>query len=85
MSWVKPAAHNSSCTTYGFTPEEIHFGFTNPSHNDLFQSWPDVSNPKNYMQKIVPIAEKHRQQARNNQVKNAKRILTFRNKNKIQK
>ena len=79
------AAHNSSCTTYGYTPEELHFGFTNPSHNDLFQSWPDVSNPENYMQKIVPIAEKHRQKARQNQIKNAKRLLTFRNKNKVQK
>ena len=38
--------------TFKLFNQNLNFGFTNPSHNDLFQSWPDVSNPENYMQKI---------------------------------
>ena len=79
------AAHNSSCTTFGYTPEKLHFGFTNPIHTDLFQIWPNSSDPSEYMNQIVPLAERKRQIAKQNQQKNAKRFLTYKNQKRVQK
>jgi hypothetical protein len=36
------ASHNKSTSVYGYAPEQLHFGFTNPVHTDLFQIWPNV-------------------------------------------
>ena len=78
-------AHNSSCSIYGFSPEELHFGFTNPSFSDLFQVWPDTSDPSLYAEKIIPIAEENRRKSRELQEHNAKRQLTYRNKSRVEK
>ena len=79
------SAHNSSCSTYGFTPEELHFGFSNPSFQELFQVWPDTSDHTDYVNKIIPIAEEKRRKSKEIQQQNAKRQLTYRNKTRVDK
>ena len=75
------ASHNKSTSVYGFAPELLHFGFTNPSPNDLFQLWPNSSDPQEYMDKIVPPAIEARKIAREKQAKALKSKITYRNAN----
>ena len=74
-----PAAHNKSVTIYGTPPEQLHFGFTNPAPNDIFQIWPDCSSTQDYVDKIIPLAEQARLKARKIQVSENKRTSTYKN------
>ena len=73
------SSHNKSTSVYGFSPEELHFGFTNPSPNDLFQLWPSCNTQQEYMDQIVPKAVAARKLARERQEKAMKQKLTYRN------
>jgi len=75
------SSHNKSTSVYGFAPEQLHFGFTNPSPTDLFQLWPNSNDQTEYMNKIVPAAEQARAKARERQDKAMKSKLTYRNQN----
>jgi hypothetical protein len=79
------SAHNKSTSVYGYEPEALHFGFTNPSPNELFQLWPNSENPHEYITHIVPIAEKARQDTFNKRQKAMASQLTYRNKDKSSK
>jgi hypothetical protein len=74
------SSHNKSTSVYGFAPEELHFGFSNPTHADLFQLWPDCQNQEMYMEKILPSAIEARKIARERQEKAVKDKITYRNK-----
>jgi hypothetical protein len=39
-------SHNRSASVYGFSPEELSFGFKNPTSTDLVQLWPDADTPE---------------------------------------
>ena len=73
------ASHNKSTSVYGFAPEELHFGVSNPAPHDLFQLWPNCTNPEEYMALILPKAMKARQTARERQEKAMKQKITYRN------
>jgi hypothetical protein len=73
------ASHNKSTSVYGFAPEEIHFGFTNPAPNELFQLWPNSATQEEYMALIVPKAEQARKKAREKQQQAVKDKITYRN------
>jgi hypothetical protein len=57
-------SHNKSTSVYGFTPEYLHFGFSNPAPNDLVQIWPNISTQEEYVQKILKHVESDRKSAR---------------------
>ena len=78
-------SHNSSTNCNGFTPEELHFGFSNPNNADLLQIWPQFNNTQEYMEKIIPIAQKHRETALNKAKQNLNKSITYRNKNRREK
>ena len=79
------SAHNKSVNIFGYAPEALHFGFSNPAPNDLFQIWPDVNDPKEYAEKIIPIAIKNRAQAREHQISHSDRQITYKNKDRNDK
>jgi hypothetical protein len=45
------SSHNSSSSTYGFSPEELHVGFRNPKTADLVQFWSNTKSPEQYAKK----------------------------------
>jgi len=49
------------------------FAFQIPNQNDLFQFWPGTRFHSNYMEKIIPLAEKNRQLALNRGEKRERR------------
>jgi hypothetical protein len=57
-------SHNSSTSVYGFSPEELFFGFKNPSSTDLVQVWPNANTPDQYAQTIFRRAENARATAK---------------------
>ena len=75
------SSHNKSTSVYGHAPEQLMFGFLNPSPNDLFQLWPDEHNPDIYLTTVVKEAEQARQATREAQHKRFKQNLTYRNQN----
>ena len=79
------ASHNKSTSVYGYAPENLMFGFSNPSPIDLFQFWPNTSNQEDYMKLIVPLAEESRAKARKTQSETMNKVLTYRNVNKHKK
>jgi len=79
------AAHNKSTSVYGYAPEQLHFGYSNPAPADLFQMWPAADTPETYMKLILPIAEKARTEARVKQEKAMKSQLTYRNTRTMKK
>ena len=73
------SSHNKSTSVYGFAPEQLHFGISNPAPNDLFQLWPNCNNPEEYMDIIIPQATEARRKARERQEKAMKQKITYRN------
>ena len=66
-------AYNGSTSVYGFSPNELHFGFNYPKQTDLLQFWPKAKTHQEYMDLIVPLAKKAREKA----IKQNERILTY--------
>ena len=75
-------SHNKSTNIHGFTPEELHFGFTNPQNNDIIQIWPDTNNTKQYIQELTKIANEKRIKAREKAEQNKDRSTTYRNQSR---
>ena len=73
------AAHNKSTSVYGFAPEELHFGFKNPSEIDLLQFWPDSKDPVEYMEIILNSANESRAAAQGRVLKHNEDVMTYRN------
>ena len=78
-------AHNSSTSVYGFSPNELHFGYNFPRPTDLLQFWPKAKTQQEYMDLIVPLAVKARAAANEKAIKENERVLTYRNKNRSTK
>ena len=58
------SAHNLSTTTYGFTPDELHFGHRLPQAADLLTFWPTTPEPQEYMDHLIPLVNAKRTEMR---------------------
>ena len=58
------SAHNKSTPIYGFSPEQLHFGFSNPAITDLIEIWPKTIHQQDYAMQIFSQIEKARHTAR---------------------
>ena len=83
------AAHNQSTSIYGFAPEELMFGYRNPSPHDLLQFWPNsgtqVDSQADYAAQIFPLIEEKRQEAKRRSDQNKERNRNFKNERRIKK
>ena len=78
-------SHNKSTNNHGYTPEELHFGFTNPDNADFIEIWPKVEDQHTYVEAIVEQAERKREAARSKARANLDNVITYRNKTRRQK
>jgi len=78
-------SHNKSTNVHGYTPEELHFGFTNPDNNELIEIWPKFENQEVYMDRIVKLASKNRAEARAKVKETLKKNITYRNQKRTEK
>ena len=78
-------AHNASTSVYGFSPNELHFGYNLPKQTDLLQFWPKAQTQEDYMDLIVPLANEARKNANDKAIRENERVLTYRNKNRSTK
>jgi hypothetical protein len=46
------SAHNKSTSIYGFSPEQLHFGFSNPAITDLIEIWAKTIDQQDYAKQI---------------------------------
>jgi hypothetical protein len=72
-------AHNSSTGTYGYSPEEIHFGERLPNKTDLVGFVPTNLTPDQYMDHVIDKAIIARNKMRLEANKHNQRNLTYRN------
>ena len=79
------AAHNQSTSVYGFAPEELMFGYTKPNVNDLLQFWPNTASHSDYIEKIIPIAEKNRELSNKRAESKRLKNRTYKNADRVQK
>jgi hypothetical protein len=73
------SAHNKSTSIYGFSPEQLHFGFSNPAITDLIEIWPKTIDQQDYAKQIFTQIEKARQAAREKAKAWNKSNITYRN------
>ena len=78
-------AHNKSISVYGYAPEELHFGQSNPAITDLIEFWPQASSHEDYIEKIIPFAQEQRKNAREKIAQKTKQTLTYRNQKRKSK
>jgi hypothetical protein len=78
-------AHNKSANVYNYSPEELHFGISNPNITDLIELWPHFSDRNEYMEKIIPLAEVARDHARYKATSKMDKVLTYRNQSRKEK
>ena len=78
-------AHNKSCTVYDYTPEQLQFGYLNPSVTDLIEMWPKFDNPDVYLQTIVPEANEARKIAHERATQKNRQVQTYRNQSRLDK
>ena len=78
-------SHNKSTSVYGHAPEELMFGFLNPNPSDLFQLWPNVHDPNEYLKQIVGPAEQARKETQIEQNKRINQNITYRNQKLVKK
>ena len=79
------SAHNKSISVYGFSPEYLLFGHTNPNPNDLIQFWPNTDSHSEYAEKIIPIAQKGREIASKRAEQKREKNRTYKNVNRVKK
>ena len=79
------SAHNKSISVYGFTPEYLLFGQTNPSPNELVQFWPNTDSHNEYAEKIIAIAQKDREIAAKRAETKREKNRTYKNANRVKK
>ena len=75
------SSHNKSTSVYGYAPEQLMFGFSNPQPTDLLQFWPSQHSQDDYFNTIVETAETARANTRLEQQKRFNQNLTYRNQN----
>jgi hypothetical protein len=73
------SAHNKSTSIYGFSPEQLHFGFSNPAITDLIEIWPKTIDQQDYAKQIFSQIEKARHTAREKAKAWNKTNITYRN------
>ena len=78
-------AHNRSTGIYGFAPEELMFAYQMPNQNDLLQFWPGTRSHSDYMEKIIPLAEKNRQLASDRGEKKREKDRSYKNIHRVSK
>ena len=78
-------AHNQSTSIYGFAPEELMFGYRQPSPHDLLQFWPNARSQTEYAEKIFPLIEEKRRVAQVRSDQNKERNRNFKNESRIKK
>jgi len=78
-------SHNKSTNVHGHTPEELHFGFTNPHNNDIIQIWPNTDNTEEYITQITNIAAEKRNKAKQQAKRERDRSTTYRNRSRRMK
>jgi len=78
-------SHNKSTNVNGYTPEELHFGFTNPSNSEFIEVWPKLTSHDEYMSYIVDKAKSNRDKALNRATENKNKTVTYRNLKRRQK
>ena len=61
------------------------FAYTKPMPSDLLQFWPNVRDPSEYMEKIVPYAEKIRDLHMQRSDKTKGRNRTYKNQSRVKK
>jgi len=74
-------AHNGSTSVYGFLPEELHFGYQNPTRTDLVHLWPEANTPDKYAQIVFQKAEEARSIVRQRSAKQNAQVNALKNKN----
>jgi hypothetical protein len=82
---VFTTAHNMSTSIYGYSPFELMHGFQKPAPNELIQFWPNAIDPADYMQKILPIANKIREKSAQLSEQKKEKDRTYRNQDRIEK
>ena len=78
-------AHNNCTGKYNFSPEEIHFGYKNPSRTELLQLYPEELSQQQYMDSIIKIAIEKRENMRQKSDQHNQEKMTQRNKDRNQK
>ena len=78
-------AHNNSTSVYGFAPHQLMFAHTKAMPSDLLQFWPNVRDYSDYMEKIVPYAERIREISKMRADKAKDKNRTYKNQSRVKK
>jgi hypothetical protein len=78
-------SHNKSTGIYGCSSEELMFGSRTPSRIDILDFYGDNVNVEQYIQHVMPIAERMRIEAQRKMDKKSEQNRTFKNRNKTLK
>ena len=78
-------AHNQSTSIYGYAPEELMFGYRQPSPHDLLQFWPNARSQEEYADHIFPLIEEKRNKTQERSEANKEKNRNFKNVNRIKK
>ena len=78
-------AHNNSTSVYGYAPHQLMFAYNKPTPSDLLQFWPNVRDQSDYMEKIVPYAEKIREVSQMRADKAKGKNRTYKNQSRVKK
>ena len=79
------AAHNSSTSVYGHSPEELFFGSRIPQANELLNFWPNNPTVDKYLDYIVPKVAANRAEMRRKAAEHAARNCSHHNRKRSQK
>jgi hypothetical protein len=78
-------SHNKSTGIYGCSSEELMFGTRTPSRIDILDFYGDNTNVEQYIEHVMPIAERMRTEAQRKMDKKSEQNRTFKNRNKTLK
>jgi len=79
------SAHNSSINVYGYSPEEMMFGYKKATRSDILEFWPNVPSQQEYLDTIEPKVTAMRQEMRRIINRQARNQRTYRNKTRVSK
>jgi hypothetical protein len=78
-------AHNQSISVYGYSPEELMFGYKMPNPTDLLQFWPNTDSHSDYAEKVIAQAEKNREIASKRAEEKRMKNHTYKNADRVKK